>query len=156
MLIPWLHAHARATGACSAIWVQLPCGQSCSFVLDSPGWNVAVVMVTIACLSCMQAARKAEEREAAEAGLAGKDAFAELKKLSRSDLLHHNDPREDLERLYRQPSGLLWDCMSSNASGHLHAPVCRPLGRYARPCQLQGVETSERVFPWVTGWGGRA
>ena len=51
----------------------------------------------------MQAARKAEEREAQEAGLAGKDAFAELKKLSRSDSsVHHNDPREDLERLYRQ------------------------------------------------------
>jgi hypothetical protein len=61
----------------------------------------------------MQAAKKAEEREAAEAGLAGKDAFAELKALSRSDSLHHNDPREDLERLYRQLLTSPVHCMCS-------------------------------------------
>lgn len=49
----------------------------------------------------LQEAKKQEEKAAREAGLEGKDAFAELKKLSRSDSLHHNDPREDLERLYR-------------------------------------------------------
>lgn len=49
----------------------------------------------------MQEAKKAEEKAAKEAGLEGKDAFAELKKLSRSNSFHQNDPREDLERLYR-------------------------------------------------------
>lgn len=49
----------------------------------------------------LQVAKKQEEKEVAEAGLEGKDAFAELKKLSQSDSFHHNDPREDLERLYR-------------------------------------------------------
>ncbi|EIE24001.1 glutamate synthase, NADH-dependent [Coccomyxa subellipsoidea C-169] len=46
-------------------------------------------------------ARKAEEKAAKEAGLEDKDAFAELKALSRSGSFHQNDPREDLERLYR-------------------------------------------------------
>lgn len=49
----------------------------------------------------LQEAKKQEEKAAREAGLEGKDAFEELKKLSQSDSLHHNDPREDLERLYR-------------------------------------------------------
>ncbi len=49
----------------------------------------------------MQEARKAEEKAVKEAGLEGKDAFAELKALSRSSSFHQNDPREDLERLYR-------------------------------------------------------
>ena len=49
-----------------------------------------------------QVAQKLAEKEAREAGLEGKDAFAELKALSRSESLHRNDPREDLERLYRR------------------------------------------------------
>ncbi len=65
----------------------------------------------------MQAAQKQESRDLQESGLEGKDAFGELVKLSSSassstssidtvstsgdGATHRNDPREDLERLYR-------------------------------------------------------
>ena len=53
--------------------------------------------------ACVQAAEQAAAEEAREAGLEGKDAFAELKKLSANGTaLHGHDPREDLERLYRR------------------------------------------------------
>ncbi|CAL5227781.1 g10803 [Coccomyxa viridis] len=52
-------------------------------------------------------AQKQEEKELQESGLEGKDAFSELVKLSSNGAssgngaTHQNDPREDLERLYR-------------------------------------------------------
>ena len=68
----------------------------------------------------VQAAQKQESRDLQESGLEGKDAFGELVKLSSSatsstsstssidtvstgndGATHRNDPREDLERLYR-------------------------------------------------------
>ena len=58
----------------------------------------------------MQVAHKQEAKELKESGLEGKDAFSELVKLSSSSsngadgsngATHRNDPREDLERLYR-------------------------------------------------------
>ena len=55
----------------------------------------------------MQVVQKQEEKELKESGLEGKDAFSELVKLSSNGAssgngaTHQNDPREDLERLYR-------------------------------------------------------
>ena len=55
----------------------------------------------------MQVVQKQEEKELKESGLEGKDAFSELIKLSSNGAgngngaTHQNDPREDLERLYR-------------------------------------------------------
>ena len=65
----------------------------------------------------MQAAQKQESRDLQESGLEGKDAFGELVRLSSSTssstssidtvstsgdrATHRNNPREDLERLYR-------------------------------------------------------
>ena len=62
-------------------------------------------------MSLLQVAVKQAEKELKESGLEGKDAFGELVKLSSSSssngssngngATHQNDPREDLERLYR-------------------------------------------------------
>ena len=59
----------------------------------------------------LQVAQKQEAKELKESGLEGKDAFSELVKLSSSSsngtidgsngATHRNDPRKDLERLYR-------------------------------------------------------
>jgi len=58
----------------------------------------------------MQVAQKQEAEELKESGLEGKDAFGELVKLSSNGnssgtnangANHRNDPREDLERLYK-------------------------------------------------------
>ena len=60
------------------------------------------------CRDCStQVVQKQEEKELKESGLEGKDAFSELVKLSSNGArngdgaTHQNDPREDLERLYR-------------------------------------------------------
>lgn len=92
----------------------------------------------------LQEAKKQEEKAAREAGLEGKDAFAELKKLSRSDSLHHNDPREDLERLYRDANEGI-PVAGRPATWEATRPTVLPAGE---PVKHRGFIDYRRSPPW--------